>query len=302
MRVSLESLAADLEIHEMRSPLAPGLHVAFGRWKGALDPISRLATGKGTDAAAARLGCLGEAVENLSIGTVAHPLPVWAATAAGPVDARARNLTDPADLGSEGCAAHSDDTLARKSAVLERVERAALALWWLGKAEAFEIDIDLETMTRYRQGETLRWSRCWLIEAIPGIATCLVITGDAGGGPMVLGSAAADGAVEASQAALAEALLSEVALLAPPGHPDHQRALAMDRALARRVARPVTLTETHPGQSLSADDLILLCHEAGQDMSLVELTHPALGLPVWRAVSSTLPRWRPILQSPLTFE
>ena len=280
----------------MRLPLAPGLHVAFGRWKGALDPVSRLATGKGPDAASARLGCLGEMVENLSIGVAAHPQPLWISTAAGRVDARACNLADPADFGSEGCAARSDPDLARKGAILERVERAALAMWWTGKAEAAELALGSDLPARYRQGETRRWSRCWRIEAVPGIAACLAITGDAEGGPMVLGTAAADTDASACETALAEALLSEVALLAPPDHPDQLQALAMDRALLKRIGAPGPLAEIRGGPTLSASDLVDLCHTAGHEMVLADLTHPVLGLPVWRAISTTLPRWRPILR------
>ncbi len=296
MPVSLESLAADLDIVELRSPLAPGLHIAFGRWTGTGIPVTPLSTGKGPDAASARLGCLGELVENLSIGVAAHPLPIWGATDAGRVDARACDLTDATDLGSEGCAAHSNPDLARKGAVLERIERAALALWWQGQAEASEIGIDPDLLARYRQGETRRWSRCWQVAAVPGIATCLVITGDVNGGGLVLGSAAADTAAAACEAALAEALLSEVALLAPPDHPDHRQALAMDRALQNRIGTTRGRVVPQQGPALSVGDLVGLCRGAGHDMALVDLTNPALGVPVWRAVSTTLPRWRPLLR------
>ncbi len=297
MPVSLESLAADLDIVELCSPLAPGLHIAFGRWTGTGIPVTLLSTGKGPDAASALLGCIGELVENLSIGIAAHAQPVWVTTDAGRVDARARDLADPADLGSEGCAAHSSPDLARKRAVLERVERAALAQWWLGRAEAREITVDPELLARYRQGEALRWSRCWQVAAVPGIATCLAVTGDGNGGAMVLGSAAADSTAVACEAALAEALLSEVALLGPPQHADHRQAMAMDRALRKRIGANGARNAPRQGPALSVDELVDFCRSAGHDMRLVDLTNPALGVPVWRAVSTTLPRWRPILRT-----
>lgn len=292
------ALREGTEIALIAAPWAPGLLVAFGRWRGRLPAMSPLATGKGRSRAAAIAGCLGEMVENLSLAAPAGP--VFAVPFhGGPIlrDARARDLADPGDLGSEGAAAHPDPAEAALRAICERVERAALARWWAapqgvpiptGGAEA-----------ALRQGGTGRRSRAWRIDLIPGLPVVLVATEDTGGGRIAIGTACALSPAAARDAALMEALLAEIAWSAPAAHPDRQRAEAAEPALAGRLAAmgaaSPPMGDPDGGALSSASALaqaIARLSAAGVQGGLADLTHPEIGLPVMRCLCPDLPSAR----------
>lgn len=235
-------LGAGTELTVVAPPWAPGFRVAFGRWRGALPAIAPLATGKGRSAEAAIAGCLGEMAENLSLGAPAAPVravPFHGAASAR--DARVRDLADPADPGSEGAAAHPDPAEARLRALCERVERAALAGWWAGGAAGAALPAAGDVAGGLRGANPAgRRSLAWRLPAPAGIAAVLALSDDGGGGRIALGTAAALDEAGALEAALAEALLAEIALLAPPAHPDRRRAEDRAPLLARRWAGLVT--------------------------------------------------------------
>lgn len=296
------------EITLLAAPWAPGLVVAFGRWRGAAQPVSPLATGKGPSRAAAIAGCLGEMAENLSIGTAAHAEPVRALAFRGGAmagDARARDLSRPDDPGSEGCAAHPNPAEARLRALCERWERACLAAWWVGEdtsgdgaafaaagvpggpnGAARRVGPDgappragqdgpprrvgpdrappcagrdamflrptpwpLDGAERILRGEDpgRRRTRAWRIGGGAGLPwAVLVLTDDGAGGRIAFGTAADPVPRRALASALAEAMLAEIAWIAPAAHPDRQRAERLQPALARRLA---ALDDAAPGLS-----------------------------------------------------
>lgn len=245
-------LGAGTELTVVAPPWAPGFRVAFGRWRGALPAIAPLATGKGRSAEAAIAGCLGEMAENLSLGAPAAPVravPFHGAASAR--DARVRDLADPADPGSEGAAAHPDPAEARLRALCERVERAALAGWWAGGAAGAALPAAGEVAGGLRGANPAgRRSLAWRLPAPARIAAVLALSDDGGGGRIALGTAAALDEAGALEAALAEALLAEIAWLAPPAHPDRRRAEDRAPVLARRwaglVARREAMAATPP--------------------------------------------------------
>ncbi|PZR00352.1 MAG: hypothetical protein DI533_07185 [Cereibacter sphaeroides] len=293
-----EILRTGTEVTVLRSPLAPGLVVAFGRWRGEMSAISPLATGKGRDEGAAVAGALGEMAENLSIGARSHSGPVSAHFADGTLavpDVRAIDLARRADSGSEGCACHGDPAEAKLRAALERLERAALAGWWLGRVEAVGVGLDADMVAGYRQGVVRRQVHAWRIDPLPGICAVMVLTEDQGGGRPVIGTAADVSLAVATEAALREACLGEIALLAPPDHPDYQRAMAFERAFSVRHAA----LGLAPGAAAEADPLPRslatvagACASAGHPLAFADLTNPEIGLPVFRCVCPSLPSWR----------
>lgn len=297
------ALREGTEITVLAAPWAPGLILAFGRWRGAAPALSPLATGKGPSREAAIAGCLGEMAENLSIG--AGPGPVRAVPFhGGPIlrDARARDLSDPGDLGSEGCAAHPDPAEARLRALCERMERAALADWWRGQGPAPVPLAPGEAEAGMRQGNPgLRRSRAWRMESVPGIAAVLVLTDDGAGGRIALGAAAALSLPAARTAALAEAMLAEVAWIAPPAHPDHQRIARAQPQLAGRLGRLAAgmpapadagAAGERPGGSARLDQAVARLRAAGVAGGFADLTQPGLGLPVVRCLCPGLPSAR----------
>lgn len=284
-------LRDNTRIAVVEPPWAPGLAVAFGRWVGTMVPVSPLATGKGPDRETALAGCLGEMAENLSIGVAAHPQPVLAAG----MDARVIDLGSPGDAGSEGCAAHGDPATAALRAVCERIERAALALWWQGQIPAASLGADRLAEQRYRAGVALRRTRAWRLDLVPGVASVLVLTDDGTGARIALGSAAALTLDDAVEAALREALLAEIAFLAPPEHPDRRRTEALDRMLRGRLpelerAGADAGDATADGENAAA--VLDRCRALGHAGAIADLTHPVLRVPVMRCVIPSWPLWR----------
>jgi hypothetical protein len=279
----LADLRSGLQMTKIRAPLAPGLFVAFGQWRGAPgfpEPVSALATGKGLTEAAAEAGCLGEMAENLSIGRGAHSGPV--AAGSWP-DARALDLADPQDPGSEGCAAHPDAQEARVRALCERVERAALALWWLG----------LPDVTAWRGTDGPRETALWLLDPGFGLPVVLALTQDRRGGWPVIGTAAAPDRAAAVSAALSEVMLAEVALLAPPAHPDHQRLLRQGGGLMARLPGLLAAPPAPPpGPPADPARIIAALQRAGHSADFADLTCPAVGVAVFRCLCRGLPSAR----------
>ncbi|MGQ0566685.1 MAG: YcaO-like family protein [Gemmobacter sp.] len=290
----MTDVAARMTMAVMRSPLAPGLWLAFGKWRGAARPVSDLATGTGDTPVAAEARCVGEMVENLSIGRAAHPSAVFVPGAAGrlgTLDARLIGPGDPACLGSEGCAAHPDPAQARLSAVCERIERAALALWLQGRLGARHWPVPGAALHRYRQGEAGRRTRAWRLDLVPGVSVAMVVTDDGADGAIALGSAAAAVAEDSLDAALREAMQAEIIYLVPPDHPDRADALRTARALRARMA---ALDAAPPGPDSPDGPATSAAVEAqltasGIPFGIADLTVADIGIPVMRCICPDWP-------------
>ena len=298
------ALQAQTELRFLRAPWAPGLVLAFARWRGDLPALSDLAAGAGGTAPAARRRALGELVENLSIGAGAHGAPVPARDLAGQVlleDARALPEAGADNLGSEGCAAGPDAQTARLAALCEAAERAALALWWQGRLRAQRVAPPPEVALWRAGGMVARRCRVFALPLLAGLAVRLVVCDDGQGGQPVFGSAAHPDPQKASRAALREAMQAELAWLMPPDHPDLPERDLRAEGLRLRAA---TLEGALEGagaaeQAVPPADLAgLLRAMAAQGLraGFADLTHPALGVPVFRCVCPDWPRARPLFQ------
>ncbi|MBL8563574.1 MAG: YcaO-like family protein [Gemmobacter sp.] len=302
MRDPLAPLAAQSELRLIRAPWAPGLVLAFARWRGDRPALSPLGSGAGERAEDARNRALGELAENLSILPAAHAGPVPARDAAGRlVLADARALPGPGGLGSEGVAAGPDPQSARLAAFCERAERAALALWWQGTLPAHRAP-DALCLPTLRAGASARQGLTLALELLPGLAVRLVVTCDPDGGRPSLGSAAHPEADTAAAAALREAMQAELAWLMPDHHPDraerdlraHGLAARLPSLHAAAAAAPPSAPATLPAL-LAALAGSKLAHGFA-DLTVPDLTGPNPAIPVWRFVCPDWPLARPLFQ------
>jgi ribosomal protein S12 methylthiotransferase accessory factor YcaO len=276
----LAAIAAETEVDLHRSPFAPGLHLAFARWRGRAPVLSALSGGTGLTAEAARLRALGEMAENLALAPGLHPAPVPALAADGRVlvaDARAE-----AGWGSEGAAAGPTAAAARQAARLECLERAAYALWYLGALAAVPIALPGGLVRQLRQGLALRATRLFALDLPGWPAVRLAVTSDADGARMAAGTAADDDPARAAEAALREAMQAEVAWAFTPGHPDQPWRDGMDRALRNRLDRP----PSPPAGPAPAP----------APLAYADLTAPGSPIPVWRCICPDLPVARSVIR------
>lgn len=278
-----------LAVFTATAPWAPGLHLAFGKWQGTSPSLSPLATGSGADPISARLRCQGEMAENLALVPEAHPGPVFAKRASAglrQIDCRAGGTPD---LGSEGAAAHPDGETARLTALCERVERAALALWAQNALPVQRLAEPAAEEARYRLTASHRRARAWEWVLLEGVSAVLVVTDDGANGALALGTAAALTRDAALDGALREAMVNELLLLAPPEHPDQAHHARCQSALQSRLAEleNASPANTHrPAVGLSA-----VCASLDRNSiayGFADLSLPQSGAEVWRFLC---PQW-----------
>ena len=293
------ALEAETELRFLRAPWAPGLVLAFARWRGDLPALSPLSCGAGLTAAAARRRALGELAENLSIHAPAQPVPLWDARGQLVLaDARARPDEGAANLGSEGCAAGPDMATARLAALCEGAERAALAMWWTGALSAGAAAPPGALAALRAGGPVARRCVTLALPMLAGLAVRLVVTDDGASGHLAMGSAAHPDPDRAAEAALRETLQAELAWLMPPDHPDLPERDLRAAGLAARLPDLLTAAPALPESRADAlSDLSDALTAQGLDHGFADLTHPRLGIPVARFACPAWPRARPVFMA-----
>lgn len=139
MGKALENLARRFgEPNFLRGPSAPGWIVSALKL-----PDEETVSGAGADVPTARMSCLGEAAEYLSIqrrtddqNFDTYDLRTGSVRSIYVDEAVMSDRNDPRDPGTEGCAAGETVELAIRGALCERVERHVLAEWWDGDVMA----------------------------------------------------------------------------------------------------------------------------------------------------------------------
>lgn len=298
----LDRVAGQCEMRLLAAPWAPGLTIAFARWRGSQPILSSLATGTGPDPESAMRRALGEIAENLSLSPEAWPAPVVVCDPADGRrlcdDARARPQAGDDNLGSEGCAAGETATGARLAALCERAERAALARWWAGDLAARRLVVP-EAARRYRGTARQRRDLLFALPFLPGLTICLAVSDDGAGGRLALGSAAALTPEDAADAALREAMQAEVAWLAPQTHPDVAQRDHAHRGLIQRLPQLLAAAPTTPAPGGGTlDTLLTELRQQGIAHGFADLTLVDPGIPVWRFVCPDWPRARPLFDIP----
>jgi ribosomal protein S12 methylthiotransferase accessory factor len=236
-----------------------------------------------------------------------------------PRDRRALGLTSPL---STGCAAGPTPEAARLRALLELVERDAVALWWIGGRRALPLALEapalqgaIELIAALRQGRPERTS--WLLDITTdlGIPSVAAVSVDADGSGLACGFAARLSLPEAARSALLEMCQMELAnlIVETKRRARGESALnPVDRNHLRRArlnvdscallhpqglpAAPVEIPDAPAAQGIRtiAGRLSLI----GADAYLVDLTRPVFGISVAHAVVPALQPMPSTLRSP----
>ncbi|MEL7446213.1 MAG: YcaO-like family protein [Pseudomonadota bacterium] len=299
----LEVLAAQNgEPDILVSPYAPGWRVAAMQLPG-VGTVS----GKGPTGEAARISCLAEAAEILSLlarpddrsfqGVDPHSEMQREFT---PPEVAIINLSDPRDLGTEGAAAGQTWDAAARGALLERIERHAVARWLTAEVQAkllpetwYGSDIAENTLERARTGsQTLRQTRFLVLEPLGPVWTIVALSQFADGGAPITGAAASEKVDEAVLGAISEMLQMECSFALARIAKQMGKETATHEKLFRRIAsleskatlwQPSQTQEFHgPSKPLGLREL------APSGAWLVDITREDIRIPVVRCVAPKL--------------
>lgn len=206
---------------------------------------------------------------------------------------------------SSGTAARPAFADAARAALLERIERDAVAIWWYNRLPAPVLDPQdvadalppafAAWITGRRRTTTLIMTPTDL--PVPAV---VALTATSAGDAPAIGAAAALDPCQAVRAAILEALQCEIALA-------HMR-------LAQECADPPPVppllawsrtTRLHDDAHLAGAGTVRLpaptaeagllagLARAGVDVAIADITRPEIGIPVAKAVSRTLRDWQP---------
>jgi ribosomal protein S12 methylthiotransferase accessory factor len=218
---------------------------------------------------------------------------------------------------SNGCAAGPDANAARLAAVLELIERDAIARWWYGRRRRPPLDPgEIEGaggLTAWLAG---RARRLWLFDITTdlGIPVIAAASAEPDGRDVALGFAARLDIHAAGVSALTEMLQMEVSLLAAKALGDAAPSWAWWRAAVNMATPPLDaalslpperLEAAHPatpsqpaGQAAGLAAVLQACARADIDLWFADMTRPAIGVPVFRALSTTLCHYKPRFARP----
>lgn len=284
------------------SPYAPRWRVGAMRLPG-VGTVS----GKGPTGDAARISCLAEAAEILSLlarpddrafhGVDPHSDARREFT---PPEAAIINLSDPQDLGTEGAAAGKTWEEAARGAVLERIERHAVAGWLTAKADAKLLsktwhgsDAVKDSLERARTGsQTLRKTRFLVLEPLGPVWTIVALSQFKDGSTPITGAAASENVGEAVLGAMSEMLQMECSFALASIARQMGRATADHEQLFRRIASLESKASLwHPEQTLEpnvSSKQLDLGELAPTGTWLIDMTRKDIRIPVVRCFAPNL--------------
>lgn len=203
---------------------------------------------------------------------------------------------------SNGCAAGADADSAKLAAVLELIERDATGRWWYGRRQRPTIALSRVEGIRPIAGWLAdRARRTWLFDITTdiGVPVAAAASAEADGRDIALGFAARLDMDAAAGAAITEMLQIEISLAAARelGNDGGNRSRwrqAVTMALpplSAALARPASAgaAASLPGLAGVLDALA----RKRADLWFVDMTRQAIGLPAFRAVSTTLCHYKP---------
>ena len=315
LAILTQSLAADFHVMPLQIPDAPiFMAVAVPKWDGATGLHPRLPAGRGTSLQQTLLTAAAEALELRASLAQNHPEIVEASGANGsparviahdlldgqavPVLAQAVYLDFAArtaeplltDANSTGCAAGADREDAVLRALLECIERDAVALWWYAGHQHPAIALDVMDQLQPRL--------CWWLMGRQRQTRLLDVTTDIGvpvvvafsffqnGSAIAIGSAARLTRAEAALAALTEMIQTETAMTqameaADPGVIDWIARASIQTMPQFQLLAPAT-TACAPEMSLPM--ILQNLGAIGHRALGVDLTLPADPLPTVRVM------------------
>ncbi|CAN5205440.1 hypothetical protein BH10PSE7_BH10PSE7_14180 [soil metagenome] len=206
---------------------------------------------------------------------------------------------------SNGCASGSTLEAAKVAAILELIERDALARWWYGRRGRPVIRSPVRadhTALGSHLASRRRTCSVFDITTDTGIPAFAAVSAEPSGSDVAIGSAAALAHGEAVLSAITEMLQMEITLEivretsgAPATWGRWRRDVTMD-VPPLSASAPVTDT----GGSLAPGDrseglrvCLDACAAAGISLFFIELTRPELGVPAVRALSTDLCHFKP---------
>jgi ribosomal protein S12 methylthiotransferase accessory factor len=209
--------------------------------------------------------------------------------------------------GSNGLAAGADRAAAERAAVLELVERDAVAIWWYGRIA--RPGIALALLDDAGGGALRRWlearrRRTWLLDLTHdlGIPVVAALSAAPEGSGIAYGFAAGAGLAAAALAATLELLQSEISLdlaarraarLGRAEGPAGRLLLWSRRAALGRLPFLVPSGGERPAPRRDGDPAALVAGRLGAPPLFVDLDRPGDPFPVVRAFAPGLRPWRP---------
>lgn len=201
---------------------------------------------------------------------------------------------------SNGCAAGATKAQAMEAALLELIERDATGRWWYGGRLRPTLPAALlDKWPELSQwlDERMRLTRLVDLTTDIGIPAVAAISTAPDGRTPAIGFAARFELVEAAGAAVAEMLGVEASLLRAAEQPDPLTAEWLARSPAALPPSgpeaTVSRTETSAEPGLRLASAICALDRAGCRIAFVDLTRPAFGVPVIRAVAPGLCHYKP---------
>lgn len=207
---------------------------------------------------------------------------------------------------SSGCAAGPDRDAAKCGALLELVERDATGRWWYGRRRRAPIDpAAVEGAGAFTAWLAERARRAWLFDITTdlGIPAMAAASAEPDGRDVALGFAARLDANAAALSALTEMLQMEVSLAAARALGDKAGLWAYWRRRADMATPPLDAAlklpaaplrrSPPPGPTSHLNALLDACAKARVDLWFAEMTRPEIGVPVFRALSTTLCHYKP---------
>ncbi|WP_171060632.1 YcaO-like family protein [Poseidonocella sp. HB161398] len=309
-RIALLRLAARLGgVFPVPAPFAPGLRLVGAR---APEPGQSGFSGRGLDPARAFETCLGEAAEYLSFlrqpedplvrdGHVAGRRLADGSACSLPADEVLRDPGAGAGAASStGTGAGPDPETATCAALLEAVERDAVARWWHRGESARAVPAAGEASALEARLRAGRARQTWFLDLTPahGLPVAAALSCDPGGAAVVAGFCAAPEHATAQRGALLELCQMEAAselaryrartvgeaAMGPAERIwlERQRHLHLDACpcLAGSPAPPRDAAALGPGRLSAA--IALRLEEAGHRAAACDITRPGIGIPVMR--------------------
>jgi ribosomal protein S12 methylthiotransferase accessory factor len=208
-----------------------------------------------------------------------------------------------ADANSNGCAAGATKWEAARNAVLELIERDAVAIWWYNRLRHPVLDWrSLRSERIERLASILKGMKreFWLLDVTTdlGIPVCAAVSHDSGGDHIALGTAAGITRESAAWKAMAEMVtlvFGMPALRRPPrGNLYalwrwwHRSRLAGSPYLRGAGKTKNVICNTPSGPHAEFRRCVQRIEEAGMRVLLYDHTRPELGIPVMRVIAPGL--------------
>ncbi len=311
----IQSLADDFQVMPLQTPDAPiFMAVAVPKWDGATGLHPRLPAGRGTSLHHTLLTAAAEALELRASLAQNHPDAAAAAGQGGsPAMVIAQDLLDGhavpvlaqsvyldfaahhgeallTDANSTGCATGADREDAIFRALLECIERDAVALWWYGGQAHPAIAIDVMDQLQPRL--------CWWLLGRQRQTRLLDVTTDIGvpvvvafsffqnGSAIAIGSAARLTRAEAALAALTEMIQTETAMTQAMGAADSGVVDWISRASIQtmRQFQPAAQVAAASAPEVTLPLILQTLHAIGHRAMVIDLTLTSDPLPTVRVM------------------